>query len=394
MSNLRREGPLHGIRVLAFEQAIALPFATFLMSELGADVIKIERPGLGDVVRGWDDAVRGLSSGFVAFNAGKRDVAIDASSSRGQEAIRAIASTCDVFVENFAPGVVDRLGLGYEDLSKADDGLIYCSLSGYGQDGPYRDVKAYDLLIQGESGILLNNGSAGAPAKVGMPITDQMAGSQVVNLVLAALLERTATGKGSYIDLSLLETAFLWLGYYPQIAWMGKEQPPPRGMRHQFISPYGPFMASDGVWVNLVVASQHHWLMFCEKVVDRPDWKADERFATMSARRVNRDALDVEVEQTIATRASAHWFEMLEAAGLPFGRVRQMSEVVDHPQLLARGAIAEGESPVGDLKLVKMRGSLKAARRVPALGEHTREVLAEAGYDDSEIEVLDRLGVI
>lgn len=370
-----------------------MPFASFLLSEMGAEVVKIERPPHGDVIRGWDDAIGGLSSGFVAFNAGKRDIAVDASTDEGREVVRRLAAGADVFLENFAPGVAEGLGLGRNALQGANHRLIYCSLSGYGQDGPYRDVKAYDLLVQGESGILLNNGTDDAPAKVGMPITDQMAGAHVVSRVIAALYERERTGLGSYIDVALLDTAFLWLGYYPQRAWQGMPELSRTGMRHQFICPYGPYLAADSEWVNLAVASQSHWVMFCE-VLERPAWLRDPRFATMQTRSSNRQLLDEEVETAIAEHPSEHWFDRLSEAGLPYGRVRTMREVVDHPQIAARQLVSEEGSPVGDVKVVKMRDSQRSSRTVPGMGEHTSEVLKELGYTAAEIADLQQRGIV
>ncbi len=236
---------LAGIRVVALEQAVAMPFCTLLLAALGADVVKVEPP------RG--DVVRGLSTGFVAFNAGKRDVTVDAKTPEGREVLRRLAAGADVFVENFAPGAAARLGVGPDDPRAENPGLIYCSLSGYGQDGPYWDVKAYDLLVQGESGILLANGTPEAPAKVGIPLTDQIAGVHAALAVVTALHRRQRTGEGAYLDVSMLESAAFWLAYYPHHWWHRHEEPPRSGMRHQYLCPYGPFVAADGRYVSLVV---------------------------------------------------------------------------------------------------------------------------------------------
>ncbi|HLF70516.1 MAG TPA: CaiB/BaiF CoA-transferase family protein [Actinomycetota bacterium] len=387
-------GPLEGVKVLAFEQAIALPFCSFIFAELGADVIKIEQPGRGDVVRGWDRVVGGLSSGFVAFNAGKRDISVDVSKPDGQLIVSELAARADVFIENFAPGVVDRLGLGHETLRGESPRLIYASLSGYGQDGPYRDVKAFDLLIQGEAGILMTNGYPEAPAKVGMPITDLIGGSHVAMGVLAALYERERTGVGSYIDLALLDSAFFWSGYFPHYEWHGQAPPPRSGMRHQFICPYGPYLASDGKYVNLVVASEKHWKIFCEKVVARPAWIEDPRFSSIEARLVNREQLELAVEEVIATAPHDEWMRRAADAQLPYGEVRDMASVVGHPQLASRGMIVRSSSPVGEIPLARFPLSTKTRRSVPEMGEHTEEILRELGYDLERIESLRRSGVI
>ncbi|HVF11604.1 MAG TPA: CaiB/BaiF CoA-transferase family protein [Actinomycetota bacterium] len=387
-------GPLEGVRVVAFEQAIALPFGSMILSEMGADVIKIERPGSGDVVRGWDDVVKGLSSGFVSFNVGKRDLAVDVAHPDGKQVVLDLAQRADVFLENFSPGVTARLGLGHKDLMKANDRLIYCSLSGYGQDGPFRDVKAFDLLIQGESGLLFTNGNEGAPAKVGMPITDLIGGAHVAFGILGALLKRESTGQGSYLDVALLESTLFWLGYFPHYQWHGVPQPPLRGMRHQFICPYGPFRAADGRFVNVAVASQPHWIAFCEQVLERPDLIKDPRFETLLSRNKNNVALDGLIEDSFEQHPHGYWIEKLERARLPYGLVREMSEVVDHPQLVHRRSIVEADSPVGTIPAVRMPGSDRNDRRIPELGQDSVDILAELGYGDSRIQHLLEAGVI
>ena len=388
-------GPLDGIRVVAFEQAIALPFSSLILAEMGAEVIKIERPGSGDVVRGWDHAVKGLSSGFVAFNVGKRDLAVDVSHPEGKEIVVELVRRGDVFIENFAPGVTSRLGLGHEDLMALNEKLIYCSLSGYGQDGPFKDVKAFDLLVQGESGLLFTNGSEGMPAKVGMPITDLIGGAQVVFAILGALLQRDRTGQGAFLDVALLESAFFWLGYFPHYQWHGVPQPPLRGMRHQFICPYGPFRAADGKFVNIAVASQAHWILFCERVIDLPDLATDPRFDSMSSRNENHSVLDAAIEEIFEQRPHEYWLNRLQEAGLPHGRVRGMDEVVNHPQLQQREMVVTVDSPVGRIPAVRMPGSDPSTqRRVPGHGQDTKDILGELGYEASQIDHLIETGVV
>jgi itaconate CoA-transferase len=382
---------LAGIRVVALEQAVAMPFCTLLLAALGADVVKVEPPH-GDVVRGWDDAVRGLSTGFVAFNTGKRDIALDAKTPEGRDVLRRLAAGADVFVENFAPGVAERLGVGAAELRAENPRLVYCSLSGYGQDGPYRDVKAYDLLVQGESGILLTNGTPEEPAKVGIPLTDQIAGVHAALGIAAALHRRQCTGEGATLDVSMLESAAFWLAYYPHHWWHRGEEPPRSGMRHQYLSPYGPFLAADGRYVNVVVASDADWRRFCE-AVERPEWADDARFATIAARTRARHDVDRLVEDVIATAPAEEWAERLQAARLPVGHVRTIGEVVEHPQLVARGLFAEADSPVGPIPVVRCPLGGRAGR-VPGLGEDTDAVLAEAGYDAAQIAELRTKGVV
>lgn len=388
-------GPLEGIRVVGLEQAVAMPFCSFILAELGADVVKVERPGRGDVIRGWDSAVRGLSTGFVWLNAGKRDLVADARRPEGREVILRLAARADVFLENFAPGVAGRLGLSQAELRRSNPRLVYCSLSGYGQTGPYRDVKAYDLLVQGESGMLLTTGYPDAPAKIGLPITDLIGGTNAALAVVLALLERERTGQGAYLDVAMLDAALPWLGYYPQHYWATGAEPPRSGMRHQYICPYGPYLAADDRYINLVVAGDEDWHRFCTKVIGHPEWEHDPRFATVEDRSRHRDQLEPLVEAAIASEPQQVWLDRLAHAGLPYGQVRGIGEVLAHPQVAARGLLTEADSPVGPVPLVRF--PLTPAhdrRRVPGLGEHTDEVLAELDYQPGEIEALRHSGVV
>ncbi|MBO0820446.1 MAG: CoA transferase, partial [Nocardiopsaceae bacterium] len=316
-----RAEPLAGVRVIAFEQAVAMPYCTFLLGELGAEVIKIERLPGGDVIRGWDDRVGGLSTGYVWVNANKRSVALDLKSDDGREVVRSLIGTADVFVENFAPGVVDRLGIGFEEASKIRPDLVYCSLSGYGQTGPYAGMKAFDLLIQGESGLIFTSGGPDSPAKVGIPITDLVAGSNAVIAILAALRQRGAGGDAQFLDLSMLDSIMPWLGYYPHHIWHGGDEPERTGMRHQYITPYGPYRAGDGTLVNIAVADDRQWRVFCLDVLCDAELAADPRFATVIDRHRRRDALDPLITERMAARDAEHWLERLRAAGIPSGRV-------------------------------------------------------------------------
>ena len=388
-------GPLEGLRVVALEQAVAMPFCSFILAELGADVIKIERTGLGDVVRGWDGVVDGLSAGFVAVNAGKRDLAVDLGQPQGRAIVRRLAEAADVFLENFAPGVADRLGLGEADLRAANPHLVYASISGYGHHGPYRDVKAYDLLIQGEAGVLLSQGTEAAPAKVGLPLTDLIGGTTAVIGVLAALMKRQQGGRGAYLDISLLEATVSWLIYFPQRFWHTGEEPPRSGLRHQYLCPYGPYLAGDGHYVNLVVASDRDWERFCRLVVHRLEWISEPDFASVLSRSQHRGELDRLLEPVLASEPSSVWFARLRAAQLAHGEVRGMADVVSHPQLQDANLFVAATSPVGEVPLVRFPlAEPDRPRHLPGLGEDTEAVLTDLGYSRDEIRAMRAAGVV
>lgn len=392
------EPALSGVRVLAFEQAVAGPFATHLLADMGADVIKIERPGSGDVIRGWDRVVRGLSSGYVWLNRRKRSVTVNTATQSGRSILQRLARQSDVFLTNFAPGIADRVGLGYETLRRLNPRLVYCALTGYGLDGPYRDYKAYDLLIQGETGVLASTGYPDAPAKVSVPISDLVAGIYAALGIVLALYQRDRTGEGQLIDISMFDTMLSWLGYFPHHYWHKGEEPERVGMRHHYVVPYGPYLARDGRYVNVAIASQHDWEVFCRQVVRRPELLDDPRFVDSPARRQHRAVLEKLMEDIFQEQDSEEWFSRLEAANLPFGRVRGLAEVMAHPQVAARRLVREVESPVGRVPTIecalRMSESPVAHGPVPALGADTEAVLKEAGYTPEEIEEFRRQGAI
>src|SRR5436190_13583212 len=282
------EPALTGIKVVAFEQAAAGPFGSHVLADMGAEVIKIERPKVGDLSRGWDAAVApGISSAYAWLNRRKRSVTVDARKEAGRAILKRLTEQADVFLCNSAPGVVERLGVGYDVVSQTNPRLIYCSLTGYGVDGPYRDVKAYDLLIQGEAGIIATTGYPDKPAKVGLPIIDLASSMYATVGILLALYQREKTGTGQVIDISMFDSAVAWLGYFPHHYWHQGEEPERVGMRHHYVTPYGPYLAGDGVYVNLAVATAGDWDIFCRQVIERPDLLVDARFTTSGAGRQN-----------------------------------------------------------------------------------------------------------
>jgi len=389
---------LSGIRVLALETSVSAPHCSRILGEMGAEVIKIEKPGEGDLVRHWDSAVRGLSSPLVWLNGNKRSFAIDAKKEAGRNAIRKLAGQVDIFIENFAPGVAERLGLGSAELCALNSRLVYCSLSGYGQDGPYRDMKAYDLMIQGEAGMLATTGYPDKPAKVGVPIADLSTSMYAALGIMLALFQRESTGRGQVIDVSMFESMVSWLGYFPHFYWHREEEPVRVGMRHHFVTPYGPYLAGDDVYVNLAVATGKDWQIFCREVLQRPDLLEDPLFHTVEARRENRNVLEQMVEELFLERGHEEWLNLLKAAKLPHGVVRGIGEVLAHPQLIARRMIREVDSPVGKVPVIgsplHLKDSPPRDGPIPELGEHTDEILRELGFDGQQIDQLRVDGVI
>ncbi len=389
---------LDGVRVLALETSLSGPHATKILADMGAEVIKVEKPGTGDVIRSWDTAVKGLSSGTVWVIANKRSFAIDVKQKAALDILKRLAVRSDVFLENFAPGVAERMGLGAKELTAANPRLIYCSLSGYGQDGPYRDVKAYDVLIQGESGMIATTGYPDAPAKVGVSMTDLCSSMYAAVGILLALYQREKTGKGQVIDISMFETAASWLGYFPHHYWHRGEEPVRLGMRHQYITPYGPYLAGDGKYVGVACASQADWEIFCRDVIRHAELLNDARFKTTEARRKNRDALEEIIVACFREHPSQEWLKRLEAARLPYGSVNGVADVLSHPQMIARHMIQEIDSPVGRVPVMAsplhLSDSPQRLDPVPDLGGDNVSILRELGYSESEIAAFKRDKVI
>ncbi len=401
MADAERETParaLDGIRVVAFEASVAAPHCSRMLADMGAEVIKVEKPGDGDVIRHWDSAVRGLASGFVWLNWNKRSFAIDVKHPAGREAVRRLADRADVFLENFAPGVAERLGLGADELRGRNPRLVYCSMSGYGKNGPYRDVKAYDLLIQGESGIIATTGYPDQPARVGVAIADLTSSMYGALAITMALFQRERTGRGQVIDLSMLEAMVSWLGYFPHHYWHRGEEPERTGMRHPYVTPYGPYLASDEVYVSVAVASANDWEKFCREVIRRPELIRDARFETVEARRANRAMLEKLIEEIFREHPHQEWIDRLKRSELPHGLVRGVGEVLAHPQIKAREFIHEVDSPVGAVPVIgsplRLSDSPPRFDRVPALGEDTEAILGELGYSPREITELRAQKVI
>jgi itaconate CoA-transferase len=384
--------PLSGITVVTLEHAIAAPLATRHLADLGARVIKIERPGSGDFARGYDERVRGLASHFVWTNRSKESLTLDVKQAQAQTILkRLILERADVLVQNLAPGAAARLGLSHEALCAEKPSLIVCDISGYGGDGPYRDKKAYDLLIQSEAGFLSVTGTKDEPAKAGISVADIAAGMYAYSNILAALLERHKTGRGRRIDVSMLESLLEWMSYPLYYAFDGAEPPQRTGASHATIYPYGPFPARDGKTVMLGIQNEREWAAFCEKVLARPELAGDPRFASVSKRAAARAVLQPIIVQVFSRLSAEELVQRLDAARIANARVNDMREVWNHPQLRARKRWVEVDTPEGPVTSPLPPGlAAGEARmdRVPALGEHTEAILAELGLSPAQIAAL------
>ncbi|WP_197326209.1 CaiB/BaiF CoA transferase family protein [Ralstonia solanacearum] len=390
--------PLDGITVVSLEHAIAAPFCTRQLADLGARVIKIERPGVGDFARGYDARVNGLSSHFAWTNRSKESFALDLKYPQAPAILAALLDKADVLVQNLAPGAAERLGLSYATQSAARPRLIVCDISGYGNDGPYRDKKAYDLLIQAESGFVSITGTADQPSKAGCSIADIAAGMYAYTNILAALLQRNKTNRGARIDLSMLESMVEWMSYPLYYAYEDAAPPSRAGASHATIFPYGPFQAGDGKTVILGLQNEREWAVFCRVVLAQPELAADPRFATNAQRAAHREALTALIHTAFAALTADAVVERLERAQIANARMNDMRDVWRHPQLEARGRWTEVPSPGGPIPALYPPGMPGAfAPRmdgVPALGEHSRAILAELGYDRTEIDRLAEAGAI
>ncbi|MDR0479428.1 MAG: CoA transferase, partial [Burkholderiaceae bacterium] len=341
--------PLEGITVVSFEHAIAAPFCTRQLADMGARVIKIERPGGGDFARRYDERVRGLASHFVWTNRSKESLTLNLKHPAAQGILERLLASADVLVQNLAPGAAARHGLSFDALHPAHPRLIVCDISGYGEGGPYQDKKAYDLLIQSESGFVSVTGSPDAPAKAGCSISDIAAGMYAYSGILNALLLRQKTGQGSRIDVSMLESMVEWMGYPMYYAFEGAPPPPRTGAAHATIYPYGPFPVGDGGTVMLGLQNEREWQAFCNQVLGQPGLAADERFAINSRRAANRDALRAIIVEAFAALTLAQVTEQLEAAQIANASVNDMAGVWAHPQLRARDRWRQIGSPKGSL---------------------------------------------
>jgi itaconate CoA-transferase len=390
--------PLDGITVVTLEHAIAAPFCTRQLADLGARVIKVERPGVGDFARAYDSRTRGLASHFVWTNRSKESLTLDVKHAQAGAVLARLLDSADVLVQNLAPGAAARLGLSYEALSERHPRLIVCDISGYGSDGPYRDKKAYDLLIQSESGFLSITGTPDEPAKAGCSIADISAGMYAYSNILAALIQRGRTGKGCNIEVSMLETMVEWMSYPLYYAIDGAAPPPRAGAAHATIYPYGPFPAGDGKTVMLGLQNEREWETFCAKVLLQPALASDSRFASNAARTAAREELRAIIAEVFSHLSAEQVIERLDAAGIANAHMNDMHDLWQHAQLKARERWAEVDSPAGPIPALLPPGVPRdwnpRMDAVPALGQHTDAILAHLGYDAAAIAALHQQNAV
>jgi itaconate CoA-transferase len=390
--------PLDGLTVVALEQAVAAPFATRQLADLGARVIKIERPGGGDFARAYDATVRGMSSYFVWLNRSKESMTLDIKRPEARQVLSALVARADVVVQNLAPGASARAGLAPEALRRAHPRVIVCNVTGYGSSGPYRDKKAYDLLVQSETGLVAITGGPAEPAKVAISIADIAAGMYAFTGILTALLQRSRTGEGATVDVSLFDALGEWMSQPAYFTAYGGRAPARSGARHASIAPYGPFQGADGTPVYIGIQNEREWTRFCHSVLGRPELAIDPRFTTNADRVRHRDDLERIVNEALAAHPSTDMIRLLEEAGIAWARLNTVEEFVGHAQLAARGRWRKVSSPVGELQAllpaVTFEGLEPRMDPVPAVGEHTAGILAELGIDPAVVDDWRARGIV
>jgi crotonobetainyl-CoA:carnitine CoA-transferase CaiB-like acyl-CoA transferase len=394
------QGPLAGMRVLELAQIMAGPTCGMLLADMGADVIKVEKLPGGDDARGYrEPLVNGVSAPFMMLNRNKRGIALDLKQAAGRDVLLRMVRDADVLTENYRRGTLERLGIGYDVLVEVNPGLIYCAVSGYGRTGPYADKGGFDLIAQGFAGLMSITGQPGGPpVKTGNSVADMNAGILAAVGILAAYAHKQKTGQGQVVDTSLMEAALQQTYWHAAIYFATGQSPGPTGSAHLLTAPYQAFAARDG-WINIGGANQANWERIAD-VLGHPEWRADARFATNSARMANLDALTDAMSDVLATRTRAEWLAAFDAAGVPAGPVQTIGEALTHPQTLARGMVVDLQHPeAGRTKALGCPLHFSATptrvgRPAPMLGEHTREVLREHGYEEREIDRLVAEGTV
>ncbi len=390
--------PLRGITVVSLEQAVAAPFATRQLADLGARVIKLERPEVGDFARGYDRTVLGQSSHFVWLNRSKESLTLDVKHSGAKQILDRLLAKADVFVQNLVPGAAARLGLSSEALTQRFPRLIVCNISGYGPDGPYSQKKAYDLLIQCEAGVVSVSGTPETPSKTGISIADIAAGMYGFTGILTALYRRERIGRGAAFDVSMFEALGEWMGYPAYFSAYGGKPPPRTGAAHATIHPYGPFPVGDGKHVFFGIQNEREWASFCATVLHRPLLAEDPRFDSNSHRDANRDALTEIIVEVFSHLTAEQVVAQLDQAQIANARLNDMQEFWDHPQLKARRRWREVDTPKGPIQAllppVNLDDEEPRMDPVPSVGQHTHAILGELGFDSAAIARLTRENAI
>lgn len=389
---------LDDYNVLTLENGISAPLCSRVFGDLGADVVKVERPDVGDVNRHWDGIVNGRSAAHAWVDRNKESIELDLKSDEGREVFLELAEQADVVIQNSSPGVVESLGIRYKDVRERNEEVIYLNISGYGRSGPYRDRKAYDLIMQGETGLIEMNGSPDAPAKIPLSICDVNAAMWGTIGVLTSLLHREQTGEGQELDVSMFGGMLSWLGYFPYKYWYTGEVPDRVGFRHHLLVPYGPYETASDEYINFAVLSEAHWEVFCKEIIDKPELLTDECFQTNEDRLENRDELEPMIESIIAEKPTEFWSERLDGAGLPWGHVNDVGETLEHPQTEYLEMVGEMETEEGNIKYIENPIDFETlesrATPMPKLGEHSEDILQTLGYTEPEIERLREQNVI
>ncbi|MFJ9500499.1 CaiB/BaiF CoA transferase family protein [Brevibacillus centrosporus] len=390
--------PLDGITVVALEQAVAAPFATRQLAELGARVIKIERPKVGDFARHYDTTVNGMSSHFVWCNHSKESLTLNVKEPEAKEILDQLLAKADVFIQNFGPGAIDRLGFGIDVLKEKYPQLIICSISGYGENGPYREKKAYDLLVQCEAGLVSVTGSEEVPSKVGISVADIAAGMYAYSGILSALIARSRTGKGSVLEISMLEALGEWMGFPLYYTNYSGNEPKRNGASHATIYPYGPFRTGNDKTVFLAIQNEREWEMFCNQVLQQPGRSDDARFATNSDRLQNKAVLQGIIDEVFLQLTAEEVIARLEQAKIANARLNTVQDFWEHPQLKARNRWRQVETPAGPVQSllppVTMEGVEPCMGPIPALGQHNEKILLECGFDAQTIRKWQKAGVV
>jgi len=392
---------LQGLKVVDLTQGVSGPFATRLLSQMGARIIKVERPGIGDLIRFWDNIVHGMCSGHAWVNPGKQSLALDLKAEEGRAVLLELVRGADIVIENFVPGTMEAWGLTYERFKAVNPRVIYCRISGFGQEeGAYRTRSALDLIIQGEAGLIMTNGTPEQPAKLSVSLCD-IAGSMYATIgMLEALYHRERSGEGQELQVALLDAVMTWTGYFPYMQWYADKAPQRVGLHHHTMAPYGPYPAKGGRMVIMAGGGGHisGWKKFCE-ALDCPGMFDDPRFQTNELRLQNRQAMDELICEAMGRHEREYWLERFHRFGIPAGAMNTLAEGLEHPRMQTRGFIKEVDSAVGKVKVFDFPPKFSSLESVnelgpPALGEHTLAILREIGLSGEQIAALEKAGVV